>query len=52
MINEDLARRYRDLLIRYTDLKIKYEKLKHDVEILNALGVSIEEREEQKNAEL
>ena len=46
--------RYRDLLIRYTELLVEYEKLKHQLEILNALGVSIDdiEREEPENAKV
>ena len=49
---EDLARRHRDLLIRYTELLMKYEQLKHKLEILDALGISIEkEREETENAD-
>ncbi len=41
-----------DLLIRYTELLMKYERLKHKLEILNALGISIEtEREETENAD-
>ena len=49
---DDLTRRHRDLLIRYTELLIKYEQLKHKLEILDALGISIEtEREETENAD-
>ena len=49
---EDLARRHMDLLIRYTELLMKYEQLKHKLEILDALGISIEtEREETENAD-
>ena len=43
---EDLARRHRDLLIRYTELLMKYEQLKHRLEILDALGISIETERE------
>lgn len=51
MINEDLARKYRDLMLRYVELRMENEKLKHQLELLASLGVSIKtEREDSTNA--
>jgi hypothetical protein len=48
---EELQLKYQNLLIRYLDLKVENDKLKHQIELLNALGVSIEkEREDKTNA--
>lgn len=48
---EELQLKYQNLLIRYLDLKIENDKLKHQIELLNALGVSIDnEREDKTNA--
>ncbi len=52
MIDEDEIRlKYQNLLLRYLDLKVENDRLKHQIELLNALGVSIEkEREDKTNA--
>lgn len=52
MIDEDEIRlKYQNLLLRYLDLKVENDRLKHQIELLNALGVSIDkEREDKTNA--
>ena len=47
----DLQLQYQNLLVRYLDLKIENDRLKHQLEMLEALGISIEtEREDNTNA--
>ena len=48
---EELRLKYQNLLIRYLDLKVENDRLKHQIELLGALGISIEkEREDKTNA--
>lgn len=51
-MTEDLQLQYQNLLIRYLDLKVENDRLKQQLEMLEALGISIKtESEDITNAD-